>query len=353
MTATLLGPDLDFAIDPDHEAHEPPEASGRRRDDVRLMVSVGDEPPIDAHFAEFASFLDPGDVLVVNTSATIGAAFTATLPDRTPVALHYSGSLPGELALVEVRSILGSTTAPMRLAGPVTVSLDGGGSARLLVRYRESERLWIALLELGTDLLAYADRHGRPIRYRHVDLPWPLETYQTVFSVVPGSAEMPSASRPFSHRMVTDLVNHGVTIVPVVLHAGVSSLEGAEQPYPERYAVSSETARIVNDAHVRERRVVAVGTTVMRALATVTDDRGSVSAGQGWTETVVTKSAPVQSVSGLLTGWHEAESSHLLILDSIASTDALRQAYRRAVYEGYLWHEFGDLHLILSGRPQV
>jgi S-adenosylmethionine:tRNA ribosyltransferase-isomerase len=314
------------------------------------MVSRGEEDPIDTGFGSLASFLTAGDVLVVNASGTINAAFSATLPDRTPVMLHYSGELPGGLSLVEVRAVAGGTTAPLVLDEAVEVSLAGGGVARLLTPFARSRRLWVATLVLGSDVLTYAALHGRPIRYRHVKREWPLETYGTIFSRYPGSAEMPSASRPFSHEMVTDVVSRGVAVCTLVLHTGVSSLEGSEDPYPERYRVPPETAATVNAAARRGGRVVAVGTTVVRALGAVSDDRGLVHAGQGWTELVVTKEAPVRSVHGLLTGWHEPESSHLLILESLASGTVLARAYAHAISEGYLWHEFGDSHLILPER---
>ena len=132
-----------------------------------------------------------------------------------------------------------------------------------------------------------------------------------------------------------------------MLHTGVSSLEGDEAPYPERYRVSEPSAHAVNSAHERGGRVIAAGTTVVRALATVTDERGRVHPGDGWTERVVTPDHPVDSVDGLLTGWHEPESSHLLMLESFAGRDALELAYATALEREYRWHEFGDSHLIL------
>jgi S-adenosylmethionine:tRNA ribosyltransferase-isomerase len=183
-----------------------------------------------------------------------------------------------------------------------------------------------------------------------VERDWPLAAYETIFAREPGSAEMPSASRPFTDAVVTDLVTRGVLMTPLVLHTGVSSLEGNEQPYPERYRVPGASAAAVNAVRTRGGRVVAVGTTVVRALATVTDDRGVVHPGEGWTEVVVTPDRPVRSVDGLVTGWHEPESSHLMMLEAFASADTLRRAYDAALAFGYLWHEFGDSHLILRGH---
>jgi S-adenosylmethionine:tRNA ribosyltransferase-isomerase len=217
----------------------------------------------------------------------------------------------------------------------------------LLTRFADSERLWLAKLELDGAVIPYAYAHGRPIRYRHVGRDWPLSSYETIFAREPGSAEMPSASRPFTNRIVTDLVTRGVLVTPLVLHTGVSSLEGGEQPYPERYRVPSTTAATINATRRRGGRVVAVGTTVVRALATVTDDRATVHPGEGWTDVVVTPERPVASVDGLVTGWHEPESSHLMMLEAFATADTLRRAYEAALERGYLWHEFGDSHLIL------
>jgi S-adenosylmethionine:tRNA ribosyltransferase-isomerase len=338
---------LDFALGAANEAHEPPEARGGRRDDVRLLVSPGTDEPVEARFTELGRFLAPGDLLVVNTSATIPAALDGRLPDGEPIVVHLSGELPGDVWLVEVRTPDGGTTAPRRLDGPSDIELLDGGIVRLLTPFGASTRLWVAALDLGVDVGRYAVEHGRPIRYRHVTTDWPLRDYQTVFAREPGSAEMPSASRPFTPELVTDLVARGVLLAPLVLHAGVSSLEGAECPYPETYAVPEATAALVNDVHARGGRVVAAGTTVVRALATVTDHHGSVHPGRGWTDVVVTGATPLPSVDALLTGWHEPESSHLWMLEAFASTATLERAYHRALERGFLWHEFGDSHLLV------
>jgi S-adenosylmethionine:tRNA ribosyltransferase-isomerase len=349
IDTTTTSTRLAFVLDPAHEAHQPPETGGGRRDDVRLLVSVGDAAPVHARFADLGTFLAPGDVVVVNTSATVPAAVDGRLPDGDPIVVHFSGELPGGVLLVEVRQPAAGTTAPRLLDAPVTVDLLGAGRVHLHARFAGSLRLWLASAELGdgvrlTDFLA---AHGRPIRYRHVPREWPLDAYQTVFAREPGSVEMPSAARPFTTELVTDLVGRGVVIVPVLLHTGVSSLEGEERPYPERYLVSRATADAVNAARQNGGRVIAIGTTVVRALATVTDDRGVVHPGRGWTDVMVTPDAPVPSVDGLLTGWHEPESTHLLMLEAFAGRPALEQAYRAALACGYRWHEFGDSHLIV------
>ena len=341
-----------FTIDDAHEAHEPPEARGIARDGVRLLVSTGHDDPVDVRFHDLPRVLEPGDLLVVNTSATIPAAFDGCLPDGEPVVVHLSGSLPGDLWLTEVRRPRDGATVPMHVERAVDVALLAGGTVHLLAPFSGSERLWLATLDVVGAVLTYALAHGRPIRYGHVHRDWPLSAYESVFAREPGSAEMPSASRPFTDAVVTDLVTRGVQVTPLLLHTGVSSLEGGEAPYPERYRVPATTAANINAVRHGRGRVVAVGTTVVRALATVTDERGTVHPGEGWTEVVVSPNSPVRSVDGLVTGWHEPESSHLMMLEAFAPADVLSRAYDAALDRGYLWHEFGDSHLILraSGR---
>jgi S-adenosylmethionine:tRNA ribosyltransferase-isomerase len=205
----------------------------------------------------------------------------------------------------------------------------------------------VARLDLPGELGPYMQAHGQPIRYAHADDAWPLDAYQSVFARHPGSAEMPSAARPFTEALVTDLVARGIAIAPVTLHTGVSSQEAGEPPYAERYEVPAATASQVNAARTHGHRVVAVGTTVVRALESTADDAGRSHPGRGWTELVVTPERGVRVVDGLLTGWHEPESSHLAMLVAIAGPELLDASYAAAVAEGYRWHEFGDSHLIL------
>jgi len=208
-------------------------------------------------------------------------------------------------------------------------------------------RLWIADLSLPESALAYASSHGTPIRYDYVPRQWPLHFYQTVFARDSGSAEMPSAGRPFTHAVLDRLTRKGVRIAPLVLHAGVSSLDADEQPYPERYRVRLETARVVNSAHAEGRRVIAVGTTVVRALETVADVDGHVHSDGGWTDLVITPERGLRAVDGMLTGLHGPKASHLSMLEALAGRDHLALAYDEVLQHGYLWHEFGDVHLIL------
>jgi S-adenosylmethionine:tRNA ribosyltransferase-isomerase len=330
------------------EAREPPEERGLARDEVRMLVASGADAEISHRRArDLPAVLAPGDLLVVNTSATLPAALAATRADGTELDLHLSTPDPagdGRRWIVELRR----HRARFRdgRAGE-TLRLPAGGRATLLAPYLSGARLWVADLRLLEPLLPYLARHGRPIRYRHTRGEWPLEHYQTVFATEPGSAEMPSAGRPFTAELLTALVARGVAVAPLVLHTGVSSQETGELPYPERYSVPRATARLVNATRAGRGRVIAVGTTVVRALETVAQPDGSVEPGRGWTNLVVTPERGVRAVDGLLTGWHEPTSTHLQLLEAMAGRALISRSYAAALAHGYLWHEFGDTHLIL------
>jgi S-adenosylmethionine:tRNA ribosyltransferase-isomerase len=353
MTAVAEPSALVAPLDAAHEASEPPEARGLTRDGVRLLVSPGDDEVVHTTFSALPDALQRGDVLVVNTSATIPAAIWGTLPDGEVIRVHFSTEMPGGFWLVEVRAPSGVTTVPRPddLTG-VEVGLTGGGHLTVLDRLPGSQRLWLASVHVGVTVVDYLHAHGEPIRYRHAPGPWPIGAYQQIFGTEPGSAEMPSAARPFTADLVLDLVRRGITIETILLHAGVSSLEAHEMPYPERYRVPDATAAHLNAAHRAGGRVIAVGTTVVRALETVTDEQGTVHPGAGWTELVVTPARGVRLVDGLVTGWHEPEASHLLMLEAIAGRPPLERVYAAARREGYLWHEFGDSHLLLPDRTR-
>jgi S-adenosylmethionine:tRNA ribosyltransferase-isomerase len=346
---------LSFALPPALEATAPPEERGLRRDGVRLLVAHRRDGRIEhRHFTDLPAVLVPGDVLVVNRSATLPAALAATTGDGRPAQLHLSSRLPAGLWVVELRHPGVPASTPWLDAAPGTLlHLPHGAGAELLVPAGGAwtpgrpVRLWVAALDLPEGPLAYLARHGRPIRYGYVDHDRPIGAYQTVFADEPGSAEMPSAARPFSAELVTRLVGRGVAFAPFVLHAGVSSPEAHEPPMAEWYRVPRESAASVNAARRSGHRVIAVGTTAVRALETVADDRGHVHAGEGWTELVVTPDRSMRAVDGLITGWHEPEASHLAMLEAVAGHDLLEASYRAALEEGYLWHEFGDSHLIL------
>jgi S-adenosylmethionine:tRNA ribosyltransferase-isomerase len=383
------------------EAHEPPEARGLRRDEVRMLVAAG-AGMTHARACDLPDHLRAGDVLVVNTSATLPAALPVRRADGTSLRLHLStpaagcgaAAAPkppeaadvarrtarlhrdGEVAGAEVpepadvaRRIFGlqgdgevaEVPEPESAARWIVelrrdgerfgegragevLALPGGAHATLLAPYL-GRRLWLAELD-PPDLLAYLARHGAPIRYAHTRGEHPLDAYQTIFALHPGSAEMPSAGRPFTPELVTALTTRGVVVAPITLHAGVASLEAGETPYPERFAVAPTTARLVNAARAGGGRIIAVGTTVVRALETVALPFGHVEADAGWTHHVVTPETGVRVVDGLLTGWHDPDASHLLMLEAIGGRALVERSYAAALDAGYRWHEFGDVHLI-------
>jgi S-adenosylmethionine:tRNA ribosyltransferase-isomerase len=350
---------IDFVLPDQLAAPAPPEERGLARDGVRLMVSrVSEDEIVHSDFRRFPVFLEPGDVLVVNTSATVNAAFAAVRKDAAGntarIALHISHPLDNGHSVVELRRAALKGTQPLLDALPGEVlRLPGGALAKLIEPFMpsglsEGTRLWVAETALPMDSAAFATRYGSPIRYSYVNAEWPLEYYQTIFGTEPGSAEMPSAGRAFTREIVDRLLRKGVVIAPLLLHTGVSSLESHEPPYPERYRVPAGTARKVNDARSNGRRVIAVGTTVVRALESVASLDGSVSAGEGWTDLVITPDRALYAVDGMLTGFHAPRASHLLMLGALADEAHLSRAYEAAVSGEYMWHEFGDLHLILS-----
>lgn len=346
---TLLTRPIEFALPEENIATSPAERRGLARDQVRLMVTRKSGMSIEHDsFAHLDRHLSPGDLLVVNTSATMPAAVDASTVEGDRVKVHFASEVSGGLWMVEVRTpTADGGTEPRPDLSAQTLVLPGKVRAHLLAPGPRTPRLWVASVEPALDLTSYLHLHGEPIRY--VPGPrWPIEDYQTVFATEPGSAEMPSAGRPFTTDLVTRLVARGVAIAPVVLHAGVSSYEDHETPGEERYDVPPATATVLNALRGAGGRVVAVGTTVVRALESVVDETGVVHPGRGITDLVVTSERGVRAVDGMLTGWHEPASSHLRMLEAFIPAEHLETIYQEAVASGYLWHEFGDELLILA-----
>ncbi|WP_375489982.1 S-adenosylmethionine:tRNA ribosyltransferase-isomerase [uncultured Jatrophihabitans sp.] len=331
-----------FALPHRLEADAPP----ARRDAVRLLVA-GRDGVEHARFTDFAEFLVPGDVVVVNTSGTLPAAVDGRRGDQL-VTVHFAAALDDGSWVVEVRP-------PGRAAGPLdnvqagdVITLPDAVQLRVLEPHpRDQRRLWRAGVDVEGDVVDYLSRHGRPIRYAYVPRPQPLAEYQTVFAREPGSAEMPSAGRPFTDRLVTDLVTAGIGVAPITLHTGVSSPDAGEPPQAERFRVPDATARAVNMTRAWGGRVVAVGTTVTRALETAADGDGVVRAASGWTDVVLGADRPARVVNGLVTGWHAPGASHLDLLRAVAGRELVDDAYDEALRAQYRWHEFGDSCLLL------
>uniref|UniRef100_UPI0033CC265C S-adenosylmethionine:tRNA ribosyltransferase-isomerase n=1 Tax=Streptomyces sp. NPDC005925 TaxID=3157172 RepID=UPI0033CC265C len=346
---------------------------GRDRDAVRLLVSRGTDVTHHA-FAELPRLLRAGDLLVVNTSPTLAAAVDGRI-GRACVVVHFSTRADDGRWAVELRdpcgggatragagspsspagacaAPAGGTTRP-RAGGPAGTEVWLPGGVRLVLvepLAAGSDRLWWASVS-GPGVPGVLREYGRPIRYAYTERDQPLSVYQTVFALPSpdglGSAEMPSAARPFTARLVAELVSRGVQFAPVTLHTGVASAEAHEPPYPERFVVPEASARVINAVRAGDGRVIAVGTTAVRAVESAAGADGVVRARSGWTDLVVTPERGVRAVDGLLTGLHEPEASHLLMLEAVAGRAAVERGYAEALRGRYLWHEFGDVHLVL------
>jgi S-adenosylmethionine:tRNA ribosyltransferase-isomerase len=361
-----------FRSPDDLTADAPPEARGLRRDGVRLLVATGGRSGGEATsiehttFAHIGDHLRPGDLLLVNNSATVAGEVDGRLAGRGPVVVHVATELDDCAWVVELR------TAPDG-ARPVLDAVEGdlvelgdrssrrvrGPRLRLETPYPQApssptgqgNRLWRAVELCDCGLASYLEAQGRPIAYGYLRGRLPLSDYQTVFGHLPGSAEMASAARPFTPDLVTRLVSSGILVAPVTLHTGLSSQEAGEAPQPERFAVSGATAALVNHVRTRGGRVVAVGTTATRAIESAADESGLVHAAAGWTDLVISPDRPARVVDGLVTGWHNPEASHLLLVESVAGPELTQRAYDEAVAQRYAWHEFGDSGLFLPARP--
>jgi S-adenosylmethionine:tRNA ribosyltransferase-isomerase len=332
-------------------APAPAEARGARRDATRLLVARPDGI-VHAHFHELADHLGAGDLVVVNNSATVAGQADARSTRHGAVVVHAATPLEDGTWVVEVRTAPDAARAVLDAQPGDRLTL-GGATLDLLEPYPRDgssptgtgSRLWRA--RTTGDLTRAMARHGRPISYGYLDRAYPLEAYQTIFGAVPGSAEMPSAARPFTTDLVTRLVSHGIGVAPITLHTGVSSQEAGEAPQPEKFEVTASNASAVNAVRAGGGRLVAVGTTVTRALESAVDASGRVVARSGWTERVVTPGDPPRVVTGLVSGWHDPAASHLLLVEAVAGARLAQAAYDEAVAGGYLWHEFGDAALFL------
>lgn len=351
---------LPFVL-PDHLlATGPPEARGVPRDRVRMLVAT--DGGLEHHsVAELPTVLRAGDLLVVNTSDTLPAALRGVTAAGERVGVHLSTVDPATASAPD--AALRATRSPwvVELREPSTrhggepstadragtrVALAGGGHLTVREPYPAAfhrRRLWTAELETPEPLRGWLAEHGQPVRYGYTAAPWPLSAYRTGHADAPGSAEMPSAGRPLTSRTFRRLRVRGVRTASVVLHCGLSSPDVDEPPYAEWFSVPGSTVAAVEQTRAAGGRVIAVGTTVVRAL----ESAARTGRTGGWTDLVIGPEDPPSTVDGLLTGWHPPEASHLRMLAALAGPELLRVSYRAALDGGYLWHEFGDLHLIL------
>jgi S-adenosylmethionine:tRNA ribosyltransferase-isomerase len=346
MTAEPVSAEARFRLPDDSDATRPPEARGLARDGVRLAVAT---PAGVSHTRarSLPDHLHPGDLLVVNTSATVPAA--VDFPRRGSTwTVHVSTELDDGSWVVELR--LPDRSGPALPEVGEVLRLPGGVRLRVVEPHpADQRRLWRTRPLPSVDQVAYLEEHGRPIRYSYVEGSWPLSDLQNVYADRPGSAEMASAGRPLTERTLVRLMARGVAVAPIELHTGVSSQEPHEPPQPERYTVPAATARLVTSTIAAGRRVVAVGTTVVRALESAAP-AGQVVPSSGWTSLILGPSRPARVVGGLLTGLHAPEASHLDLLEAVAGREFVADAYAAVTAAdgpAYLWHEFGDSMLLL------
>ena len=342
-----------FTLPPELSAKEPPERRGLARDEVRLMV-IERESSVVTHtrFNHLGQFLRAGDLLVFNSSRTLPASLEGCAAPAGPcIELRLAEHLPDDSWLALLLCQAGDPFACGLRAG---MQIDFGEGLTGTVEDRDTriQRLWrIRFSKSGTELINLFYRLGRPIRYEYVSAPWDLDYYQTVYAREPGSAEMPSAGRAFTWRLLLDLKRRGVETAYLVLHTGLSSymddeLDAQHPASEEEYFISASAAERIARAKAQGARVIAVGTTVVRALESVADEDGRVAAGHGYTQLHIAAGHKLKTVDGLLTGMHEPEASHLDLLTAFLPAEKIRDAYQEAVRMGYLWHEFGDLNLI-------
>jgi S-adenosylmethionine:tRNA ribosyltransferase-isomerase len=352
-----MNPHTRFTLPPELGATEPPEQRGLARDEVRLLVAEAGRTIRHATFRDIAAFLQPDDLIVVNTSATRASAVDGLRADGRPVTVHLSHQVPhGDDWVVELRTPGGAARVHDARAGEFLL-LPRGVTATLRAAHPDpsrgvGNRLWLAHIPVEGGVAGWLERVGRPISYGHLRARPSLEAYQTVFAREPGSAEMPSAGRPFSARVLADLGRRWVAVAEVTLHTGVSSTESGEPPPAEWYRVPSDAAQQVNATHTRGGRVIAVGTTVARALESAAEPQGLVGASTGWTDLVLGPDRAPRVVDGLITGWHEPDASHLLLLEAVAGPELVGRAYAAALAARYRWHEFGDSCLLLPQSPR-
>jgi S-adenosylmethionine:tRNA ribosyltransferase-isomerase len=356
ISSPPISPPFRFTLSPELIAKEPPERRGIFRDAVRLMVIDRSDYTIDhTFFYGIGKFLVPGDLMVFNSSRTLPASLVGYGKPAGPlVEVRLAEHLPDDSWLALLLCQNGSSTFSCGIHKGMQIKFDPGLVATVYDKDERIRRLWkIRFSKSGTELMNSLYRIGHPIRYEYVSEPWDLDYYQTVYATYPGSAEMPSAGRPFTWKLLFELRRNEIKMAYISLHTGLSSymdsnLDQRHISSEEEYYVSSTAAEQINKTHSLGGRIIAVGTTVVRALETVAaDNKGNVKAGHGYTRLHINASHRLKAVDGLLTGLHEPEASHLDLLSAFLPARRINDAYMDAIQRRYLWHEFGDMNLIL------
>src|SRR5438477_4110465 len=279
-----------FTLPPELSAKEPPERRGIRRDQVRLLVIERATGRIEhSRFDKIDNYLRAGDLLVFNSSRTLPASLRGCCATHRPCTeVRLAERLRDDSWRAFLLCEQGDPFGCGLRAG-MQIEFAEGLAATVLERDINIPRLWKLRFSIsGTDLVDLIYRLGKPIRYEYVSAPWELDYYQTVYATEPGSAEMPSAGRAFTWKLLLDLKRCGIDSAYIVLHTGLSSymddeLDRAHPASEEEYFVSRTTAAKINRAREIGGRVIAVGTTVVRALESVADLDGCVGEKQGYT----------------------------------------------------------------------
>lgn len=342
---------FEFVLPPALEAHGPPEARGLRRDAVRLLVlNRRSGALVHTRFDRIGDYLREHDLLVLNDSRTLPALLLGVVERDAGAGEPVEARLARQISMDSWDALLlphGGERRGQR------IRFGAGLTAEVAGNRADAPWLWRLRFDAaGPALLDAIYRAGEPVRYTYVPNALPVDLYQTVYAAQPGSVEMPSAGRPFSWEVLLGLRRRGVRTAFITLHTGLSSTRNDEfdalrRGHEEWFRVSEEAAEAVNAARASGGRVIAIGTTVVRALETIVDTDGRVRASEGLTNLYVSAAHRLRAVDGLLTGLHEPRASHLDLLTAFAPVPLLQRAYQAAIDEGYLWHEFGDTNLIL------
>src|SRR5437667_359454 len=351
-----MGAPFAFTLPPELSAKEPPERRGIRRDQVRLLVIERATGKIEhTRFDKIDSYLRQKDLLVFNSSRTLPASLrgcSCGARHGPCMEVRLAEHLPDDSWLALLLCEQGDPFG-CGLREGMQIEFAEGLNAAVLARDANIPRLWKLRFSIsGIELVDLIYRLGKPIRYEYMSVPWDLDYYQTVYAKEPGSAEMPSAGRAFTWKLLLDLKRRGIDSAYIILHTGLSSymddeLDRAHPASEEEYFVSRITAEKVNSARENGGRMIAVGTTAVRALESAVDESGHVRAQHGYTRLRIDNKHRLKAVDGLLTGLHEPEASHLDLLSAFLPAEQIRAAYEEAIERRYLWHEFGDLNLIL------
>jgi S-adenosylmethionine:tRNA ribosyltransferase-isomerase len=330
----------------EQRASLPAELRGLRRDGARLCVVERAMGRIThTTVAHLGEHLAPGDLLVVNSSRTLPAALRVTRDDGQQVQLRAGALREGEWDALAVETDPPHRNVELRVGE--LLRARSGLELRVHCERADAPLLWRMTVEFG-DPMTTLLRDGEPIRYSYVPEPVALEHYQTVYAGTPGSVEIPSAGRHLTWELLGELRTAGIDVTDIVLHCGLSSFQDDDvdrhKPLIEEwFAIRTETAERIN----RARRVIAVGTSVIRTLETAADADGTVHAMSGWTPLVITPRTRLRVVDTLLTGLHEPPATHLDMLGALLDESLLERAYAEVRERGYLWHEFGDAMLIV------